>query len=79
MSAPRLDGMEGTVQNGNWFRVRYEDGQYLGLGPTTFESRGYPSLIQVHECEAFCFDTPTVAAETAIKARLYPFTVEEAR
>jgi hypothetical protein len=65
--------MEGTVERETratkGFRVRYEDGQYLGCR----------YWIQVHECEAFCFDSPTVAAETAIKGELYPFTVEEAR
>jgi len=59
-----------------YYRVRYSDGRFLGLGPATYATRGYPTLVQVHECEAHCFDTPRVAAETAVNAAVYPFTVE---
>jgi len=62
-----------------FYRVRYSDGRYLGYGPPTVTSRGYPSLVQVHECEAQCFDTPRVAAELACDAAVYPFTVETDR
>ncbi len=61
-----------------WFDGEGDRARFLGLGPTTPETRGYPSLLRVPECEAYCFDTARAAAETALQAGCIPFTVEVA-
>jgi hypothetical protein len=67
------------VSGAAWYRVRITGDSFIGYGHPDVFTRGYPTLVAVHECEAQCWKDPRTAAEVALSGGFVPFTVEEAR